>query len=176
MHESEKWKWRCSVLSDSWRPHGLQPTRLLHPCDFPGKSTGVGCHCLLWLMCLQIVKCRCFKEAMIWDLDLFRIFAADFLTYSHHSIVIEDFSNIDKATFPMARTLVFSPIPRQSLSCTAPHSLFFLIFCFIKAWVIWLFFCCCCYEPRDQTQVSCIASRFFTVWATREAKILLQQV
>ena len=28
-------------------PHGLQPTRLLHPWDFPGKGTGVGCHCLL---------------------------------------------------------------------------------------------------------------------------------
>ena len=24
-----------------------EPTRLLHPWDFPGKSTGVGCHCLL---------------------------------------------------------------------------------------------------------------------------------
>ena len=23
-------------------PHGLQPTRLLHPWDFPRKSTGVG--------------------------------------------------------------------------------------------------------------------------------------
>ena len=31
------------------RSHGLQPTRLLHPWDFPGKSTGVGCHCLLRL-------------------------------------------------------------------------------------------------------------------------------
>ena len=39
MHESEKWKWSPSVVSDSWRPHGLQPTRLLHPWDFPGKST-----------------------------------------------------------------------------------------------------------------------------------------
>ena len=29
------------------RPHRRQPTRLLHPWDFPGKSTGVGCHCLL---------------------------------------------------------------------------------------------------------------------------------
>ena len=29
------------------RSHGLQPTRLLRPWDFPGKSTGVGCHCLL---------------------------------------------------------------------------------------------------------------------------------
>src|SRR5574337_265452 len=34
-------------MSDSLRPHGLQPTRLPHPWDFPGKSTGVGCHCLL---------------------------------------------------------------------------------------------------------------------------------
>ena len=47
MHESEQWKWSRSVVSDPQRPHGLQPTRLLHPWDFPGKSTGVGCHCLL---------------------------------------------------------------------------------------------------------------------------------
>ena len=43
MHESEKWKWSRSVVSDSSRPHGLQPTRLLCPWDFPGKSTGVWC-------------------------------------------------------------------------------------------------------------------------------------
>ena len=30
-------------VSDSLRPDGLQPTRLLHPWDSPGKSTGVGC-------------------------------------------------------------------------------------------------------------------------------------
>ena len=28
----------------------LQPTRLIHPWDFPGKSTGVGCHCLHQIM------------------------------------------------------------------------------------------------------------------------------
>ena len=49
MHESEKWKGSRSVVSDSSQPHGLQPTRLLHPWDFPGKSTGVGCHCLFLL-------------------------------------------------------------------------------------------------------------------------------
>ena len=43
MQESEKWKWSHSVV----RPHGLQPTKLLSPWDFPGKSTGVGCHCPL---------------------------------------------------------------------------------------------------------------------------------
>ena len=41
---ARKWKqkWSHSVTSDSSRPHGLQPTRLLPPWDFPGKSTGVG--------------------------------------------------------------------------------------------------------------------------------------
>ena len=47
MHESENWKWSRSVVSDSLQCHGLQPTRLLCPWDFPGKSTGVGCHYLL---------------------------------------------------------------------------------------------------------------------------------
>ena len=47
VHESEKSKWSHSVVSDSSRPHGLQPTRLLCPWDVPGKSTGVGCHHLL---------------------------------------------------------------------------------------------------------------------------------
>ena len=63
MHEREKWKGSCSVMSDSSLPHGLQPTRLLCPWDFPGKTTGVGCHCLLHLkpfrlreICMQVKK------------------------------------------------------------------------------------------------------------------------
>ena len=42
-----KWKWSRSVMSNALRPHGLQLTRLLCPWDFPGKSTGMECHCLL---------------------------------------------------------------------------------------------------------------------------------
>ena len=34
-------------MSKSLQPHGLQPNRLLHPWDSPGKNTGVGCHFLL---------------------------------------------------------------------------------------------------------------------------------
>ena len=37
------------------------PTRLLCPCDFPGKSTGVGCHCLLqrnYAIGPQTLMCR----------------------------------------------------------------------------------------------------------------------
>ena len=38
----------CSVVSSSLRYHGMQPTRLLCPCNPSGKNTGVGCHCLFW--------------------------------------------------------------------------------------------------------------------------------
>ena len=37
----------CSVVSDSMRPHGLQPASLLCPWDSPGKNSGVDCHFLL---------------------------------------------------------------------------------------------------------------------------------
>ena len=50
---SNAWKWKVkvkTVVSDSLRPHGLQPTRLLRPWDFPGKSTEVGCHCHFHLL------------------------------------------------------------------------------------------------------------------------------
>ena len=56
MYESENRKWSHSVMSDSLRPHGLQPTRILCPWDFPGKSTGVGCHCLLQIKLLHCCK------------------------------------------------------------------------------------------------------------------------
>ena len=31
-------------MSNSLRPHGLYPAKLLCPWTFPGKTTGVGCH------------------------------------------------------------------------------------------------------------------------------------
>ena len=39
-------------MSDSVQPHRRQPTRLSHPWDSPGKSTGVGCHFLL--QCMEV--------------------------------------------------------------------------------------------------------------------------
>ena len=41
------WLFARSVVSDSLRPHGLQPARLLCPWDFSGKNTEVSCHFLL---------------------------------------------------------------------------------------------------------------------------------
>ena len=50
-----------SCLSNSSRPHGLQPTRLLHPWDSACKSTGVGCHCLLCFLSTS------WYNLYIWD-------------------------------------------------------------------------------------------------------------
>ena len=46
-------KWSRSVVSDSLRPHWLQPTRLLRPWDSPGKNIGMGCLFLLQSTCLN---------------------------------------------------------------------------------------------------------------------------
>ena len=69
----ESWFWLLlshSVVPASVRPHGQQPTRLLCPWDFPGKSTGVGCHCFLrkvgsvWLNCSLISS---IPHVLLWD-------------------------------------------------------------------------------------------------------------
>ena len=49
-------------MSNPLRPHGLQPTRLLHPRDFPGKSTGMGCQSLLHLAVLPTGKIQDWNE------------------------------------------------------------------------------------------------------------------
>ena len=68
MHESEKWKWSHSVMSDSSQPHGWQPTRLLCPWDFPGKNIGVGCHRLLYAIAFSILCTRKTKKFMWFTL------------------------------------------------------------------------------------------------------------
>ena len=57
---SSAWKWkvklkslsRVRLLATPW----TAASRLLRPWDFPGKRTGVGCHCLLWRICATIVQ------------------------------------------------------------------------------------------------------------------------
>ena len=60
---SSTWKWKVKLLSrvllfvTPW----TAATKLLRPWDFPGKSTGVGCHCPLHLCLTQ-------KRAHSWIL------------------------------------------------------------------------------------------------------------
>ena len=54
---SHAWKWKVKAksLSRVWllTTPWTAATRLLHPWDFPGKSTGVGYHRLLWFILLR---------------------------------------------------------------------------------------------------------------------------
>ena len=49
--------WSRSVVSNSLRPHGQQPTRLLCLWDSLGKNTGVGCHFLLQVLYIPFANC-----------------------------------------------------------------------------------------------------------------------
>ena len=104
MHESEKWKWSLSVVSDSSRPRGRQPTRLLHPWDFPGKSAGVGCHCLLQgardqiaNICWIIEKARQFQKNIYF---CFIDFAKAFDCVNHNKLwkILKDMGIPDHLT------------------------------------------------------------------------------
>ena len=99
---SEKWKWSHSVMSDLQRPHGLQPTRLLHPWDFPGKSTGVVCHGLLreyasrrifmqiwrWVV-LQWFECSLLLNFFLFLKQLLFFLWADSTLYSLKTLTLE---------------------------------------------------------------------------------------
>ena len=108
MHESEKWKWNRSVVADSSRPLGLQPTRLLRPWDFPGKSTGMVCHCLpqyiyiriwylsfsFWLTSLCIIGSR-FIHFIRTDSNALLLMAEWYsIVYMHHNFFIH--SSVDE--------------------------------------------------------------------------------
>ena len=119
MHETEKWKWSCSVMSDSSQPHGLQPTRLLHPWDFLGKTTGVGCHCLLWLVYRNTIN---FGGLILYFITLLNLLISSIIcvcvcvcvwnlkTFFLHKIYMQQrllyfFSNLDPFYFSFAQLL-----------------------------------------------------------------------
>ena len=58
-----------AVVSNSLRPHGLQPARLLCPWGFLGKNTAVGSHFLLWgIFPTQDQNCVSYKS-LVWQAD-----------------------------------------------------------------------------------------------------------
>ena len=58
-----------SVVSDSLRPRGPQPARLLCPWDFSGKNTGVGSHFLLQGIFPSQGSNPHFLHLMHWQVD-----------------------------------------------------------------------------------------------------------
>ena len=74
-----------SVVSDSLRPYGLWPTRLLCPWNFPGKNTGVGCHFLLQ----GIFPSQGTNPSLLWLLH----WPTDSLSLSHLGSLTTSFSH-----------------------------------------------------------------------------------
>ena len=71
---SNAWMWKVKVksLSRIWllATPWLQPTRLLHPWDSPGESTGVGCHCLLQEVALWVCYLELNMEMLSLELEI----------------------------------------------------------------------------------------------------------
>ena len=66
MHESEKGKGSRSVVSDSLRPHGLQPTRLLRPWIFQARVLEWGAIAFSSLFYPNLYVPRELYSAMMW--------------------------------------------------------------------------------------------------------------
>ena len=133
MHESEKGKWSHSVVSDSSRPHGLQPTRLLCPWDFPDKSTGVGCHCLLLLVFLHMTKWS--PRYSSYHLSPFKYcLIIDYIFHTEHFMPVTNlFCNWSFVLLNLPH-LFFSFSHHPSLSQPPVCSLYlWLCFCFVMA-------------------------------------------
>ena len=106
MHESEKWKGNHSVMSDSSRPHGLQPTRLLRPWDSPGKNTGVGCHFLLKFMKGKRESDTTLSDPMdcsLLDSSVHGIFQARVLEWGASAVPVPCCSNDQISRVPQLR-------------------------------------------------------------------------
>ena len=107
-----------SVVSDSVWPCGWQPTRLLRPWDFPGKSTGVGCHCLLLRMILAY--------SIIGDLNFHLLVKGVSNRFLHHRVTLHSvqFSSVQSRLtlcYPMNRTTPGLPVHHQLPEFTQTH-------------------------------------------------------
>ena len=104
-----------SVVSDSVRPHGLQPTRLLRPWDSPGKNTGVGCHFLLQCMKVEsgsevIQSCLTLSNPVDCSLpgsSIHGIFQATVLEWGAIAFS-QTFSSCSKRTISLLQCMAFS--------------------------------------------------------------------
>ena len=102
-------------MSDSVRPHGLQPTSLLCPWDFPGKHTGVGCHCLLRLLgyCNKIewMACKQMYFSRFWRLVRSRPWQIGHLVKTSFLVPVRMLSHLDMSDTFVTRWTVARQAP-----------------------------------------------------------------
>ena len=138
-------------------PHGLQPTRLLCPQDFPGKNTGVGCHSS------SSKSSQCRDQTHVFGL------AGRFFT-------TEPPGKPCSLSFVYEKCVLGSQLyltPWNSMNCrlsgSSGHGILWVR---MLEWVT-IPFSGGSSQSRDQTQVSYITGGLLTIWATTEACSLL---
>ena len=142
-------------MSDSSWLHGLQPTRLLPPWDFPGKSTGVGCHRLqsptysLYFPTF-LLSCSCLSVTIvIQSLSRVRLFATPW-TLAHQALLSMGFSRQEYRSglpfpspvqpwFNLAKVITNNN--QKTLLFDVNHIDIFLVFHIIPPWP-----CCATWE------------------------------
>ena len=133
-------------MSNSLQTQGLQPVKFLCPCKFLGKNTGEDCHFILQGIFLTqglnlgFLHCR----EILYSLSHQR---------SPPKVKVLVTQSCLNLCYPMDCHPSGSPLH----GILQARILKWIVIPFSKgsSW------------PRDQTQVSCIAGRFFTSWATK---------
>ena len=126
-------------MSDSVRPHRLQPTRLPYPWDSPGKNTGVDCHFLLQCMKVKIESevtqsCPSLSDPMDCSLSgssTHRIFQARVLEWGAIAFSKKGYYNRLNANFTtiqMIVSLIIHGLTNVNLQKQFILYLFFLLF------------------------------------------------
>jgi len=118
-------------VSNSVRPHGLQPTRLLRPWDSPGKNTGVGCHFLLQGMKVEsesevTQSCPTLSNPMDCSLpgsSIHGIFQATVLEWSVIAFSIRSFNHwmareVPRCAFKLILSSLILFTDKMSLKCS----------------------------------------------------------
>ena len=158
-------------MADSLWPHGLQPTRLLCPWDFPGENTGVGCHFLLQgifpiqesnphlLHCRQILYHWATSKAL-----------TQVILYKYKYICIYIYTHIHMEVAQSCPTL------GDPMNCSLPGSSIHGIFQARILESVAIAFSKRSSRPREWTQVSRVVGRRFTVWAAREMYSIVTQI
>ena len=129
-------------MSDSLQPHGLQAVRILCPWNAPGQNTGVGsCSLLQWIFKTQGSNPGLLNCRWI----LYQL--------SHVGSYSESESH---PVFP----ILWDPMDYALHEILPARILEWVVIPFSRGSSL----------PRDRTQVSYTAGRFFTSWATRKAQ------
>ena len=109
-------------MSNSSQLHGLQPTRLLCPWDFPGKSTGVGCHHLLCSCLENPMNSTKRQKDMTPQDELSRLVGAQYATgeeYRSHCRKNENHNHRKLIKLITQTTALSNSMKRWSMPCRA---------------------------------------------------------